>query len=392
MRPLRGVQLCILLLVLTGLAGYWATRRGEAPPGTPRERATEGRVSEPPVELPPRPAPQAPAAPAPQPDPWIELNERGVEAMRARDFRAAVDAFERCAEAVPDEPVYRANLARALASLALVAREEERSLAEALVHLRRAVQLAVDDEQLAALLERWTREAEVEEPFSSFDSDYFQLSFDGERTELLHASQRFLDRLESAYADLREWFVFDPVLEGRPPFPVRLYRREEFDALTGLGHWAAGAFDGTIRLPLDDDAVGRERWNETLRHELVHAFVHEVGGPRVPGWLNEGLAQWLEESRAARVAGARSRLRAAELAPLEDLRSSLARGSDPAAIRRSYDQSLAFVDYLAQNYGESVLLEMIRAAARRDETPEAAFRRTTGVDLESTAGDFAASL
>ena len=49
--------------------------------------------------------------------------------------------------------------------------------------------------------------------------------------------------------------------------------REEFSKLTGLGHWAGGAYDGRIRVPVTDLAKEERPLVRVLRHELVHAVV-----------------------------------------------------------------------------------------------------------------------
>src|SRR5206468_3284909 len=119
-----------------------------------------------------------------------------------------------------------------------------------------------------------------------------ELSFDTDREDILHHSHEVLEYLEESYEDLVRWFGTDPFAKG-PRIRVVLYRRADFDRMTGLGDWAAGVFDGVVRVSLEDLAAG-QAWRAVLVHELVHAFVQSLGGPAVPGWLNEGLAQLLE--------------------------------------------------------------------------------------------------
>src|SRR5262245_39284216 len=91
--------------------------------------------------------------------------------------------------------------------------------------------------------------------------------------------------------------------------------------------WAAGVFDCSVRVPIEDLGKEKSTLERVLRHEIGHAFVRESGGALVPGWLNEGLAQWLETreivERAREIESARSRLTGKSLIPLEKLEGTL---------------------------------------------------------------------
>ena len=258
--------------------------------------------------------------------------------------------------------------------------------------LERAFELAPDREGLEDRLGQWRREAEVEGGFWREGSASFELSYDGERAELLHESHRVLDTLEAAYGELREAFGRDPVVEaGGRRIRVVLYRRESFDRVTGLGDWAGGAFDGTIRVPVGDLEGKEAALTRVLRHELVHAFVQAVGGSGVPGWLNEGLAQWLEAPPAGLVAVARSRLSKATLFGLEELGGNLASWKDAEAIHLAYAQSVALCDFIAYHYGERVLFRMVAGCAQ-DRTVQESFEASTGVPLAAVLEDLRADL
>ena len=125
-------------------------------------------------------------------------------------------------------------------------------------------------------------------------------------------------------------------------------------------------------------------------HELVHAFVHAIAGPDVPGWLNEGLAQLLEPRRSE-VALLRERLRGTEPFPLEKLAGSLASWEDESAIARAYAQSLVFVVDLRASYGDEALRRML-AGRERGLSIAAAFEEWTSVSLEVAFQDWRESL
>ena len=328
-------------------------------------------------------------------DPLIALNNQGIDALEAGDLEAAITLFEECVAADPEQAVYRRNLAESLARAAQRQREEN-EFADALASLARAVEVAPEREDLAQLLARWTTEAEIEESHWVDRSIHFALSYDGQRRDVLHGYQRVLDLLEEAYADLRDEFGIDPVTLSDPRLKVVLYHPENFDALTGLGDWAGGVFDGVIRVPVQNLDAELGHLREVLRHELSHAFTRSAGGRGVPGWLNEGLAQLFEGPSAEDVARARQRLAihtgsGGELFALDSLRGSLASWSDRSEIELAYAQSLAFVEHIERTYGRSQLLALITGVEAGAELAEV-FQERNLVSLERALSDFAQSL
>src|SRR4029078_11527702 len=72
---------------------------------------------------------------------------------------------------------------------------------------------------------------------------------------------------------------------------------------TGSPIWADGLFDpvlGRIQVPAHDALADRAWLTRVLRHEFVHALLHDQFGPAgsaLPTWLNEGLAMELSGDR-----------------------------------------------------------------------------------------------
>jgi hypothetical protein len=326
---------------------------------------------------------------------WSRTNRDGIAALDAGDLSRAVALFEQCQQAVPGEKVFRQNLAEALARLAseLWDRGGTAGQGEAIERMARAAGLWPEREDLQKRLAQMRALAQSEQGNWSESSGHFDLSYDGAREDLAFRTTDVFDALETAYLDLTEQFGIDPVAGGRARIRVVLYRREGFHGATGIGHWAGGLYDGSIRVPLEDLGKERETLRRVLRHELVHAFVHESGGRSVPGWLNEGLAQLLEVPDPAQQAraldAARRRVRGAALVPLERLEGSLGAAGDDEAIGRAYAQSLLFLDFVSREHGERVPFEMV-AGCKEPGGPAAAFERRTGLALATAFEDFGA--
>lgn len=316
---------------------------------------------------------------------WRALNNAAVEALGEDDPARAVELLERCLEAAPGEAIVRRNLAQALVELALFERADRPPCRDCVDLLARALELAPERADVRSLHAKWRSEAEVEADFWSESSLYFDLSYDGSRDDLLADSFKLLNLLDQEYAELRDLFGADPVVAGGPRIPVVLYRREGFDAVTGLGDWAGGAFDGTVRIPISDGtSVTSPALKRVLRHELVHAFVHAVAGRDVPGWLNEGLAQWLEPDASRAVDAAREALAGDGSFTLAELEGSLATWDDPEQIALAYAWSLVLCDTVADDWGDRVLFRMVVGCAE-GRSPAETFERATNVELAAVA-------
>jgi len=341
-------------------------------------------------------APSAPAAnvrrataQAPPSSPWAELNNEAVAALERGELERAVELFEQCLAGASDERVFARNLAEALARLAVRDHELERPCKRCVELLERAVQLAPERNDLAQLLERWRKELATESEFHRVQSTHFELAYEVWREGLVDQSADLLAALELHYVELAQIFEVRPGERAR--IPVSLYRPAEFANITGLAEWAGASYDGVIRAPVAEERALGPTFDELLRHELIHAFVREAGGRDVPGWLNEGLAQWLQRAPAADLRRARGALRGQAWIELSSLRGSLTGLPDTATVTRAYAQSLALCAYLEQQHGRAVLLAMV-AGCKRGESVDATFEAWTRLRLAEAEALFRAGL
>jgi len=123
--------------------------------------------------------------------------------------------------------------------------------------------------------------------------NHFTVSFEGPKQSDL--AERALESLDRAY-----WRVGD-ALNSYPadPVPVVLYTTEEFRDITRAPGWAAGAYDGTIRIPMRGALNQQAELDRVLAHEFAHALIRSLAPRNVPTWLNEGIAAALERESLA---------------------------------------------------------------------------------------------
>lgn len=325
----------------------------------------------------------------PEPASWVELNNEATTDLTRGDLALAVEKLERCRAAEPENAIFTGNLVESLVRQARL-EHDQGELEGAVEHLGRAVLLGearADIDVLRRILERWRRELELGQDDWTEGSDRFELAYDTKRTDILHHSYEVLEHLELCYDDLVRWFETDPLAGSR--VRVVLYEPDDFDRLTGLGDWAAGVFDGVVRVSVRD-LIGSRDWRYVLRHELVHAFVQALAGNGVPGWLNEGVAQWLEQ-RPGEIQRLGERLEAESLFSLSELTGSLTTWHDSEAIGRAYAESLLFVDYLQRTYGDEALRRMLPSTSR-GLVAASAFQEWTSVPLDVAFQDWTHTL
>jgi hypothetical protein len=216
--------------------------------------------------------------------------------------------------------------------------------------------LAPDDREAQATRDRWQREGELQDRMQQAIGSHFTVSFEGPAEADLAA--KALDVLDRAY-----WRV-GQLLGSYPtdPVPVVLYTTEQFRDITRAPGWAAGAYDGTIRVPMRGALDKEAELDRVLTHEFVHALVRNLAPHGVPTWLNEGLATALEGDD---LDWATAAVRANKPVPLRALQSGfgrftgaqaqLAYATSALTARRLIDEAGGFaVANLLRDLGEGV--------------------------------------
>ena len=101
-----------------------------------------------------------------------------------------------------------------------------------------------------------------------------------------------------------------------------MYTQQHFTEVTRSPDWAAGAYDGRIRMAVDGALNNRAALDRVVVHELAHAMVHNLAPRGIPAWLHEGLAvnfepgekPWVQQTLAE----------SAALIPLDSLQAGFA--------------------------------------------------------------------
>ena len=297
-----------------------------------------------------------------------ELNEAGWKALQAGNSRRALTLFNEALVMRPNDPGLLTGAGAALLA--------DGRPADAMTRLKRAISLAPDlkvasillaqiafdegdsalaiktienalkhapgDPALTSKLADWKQDTKAHSGFQEERYDRFRVMFEG------HAEQATASQ---AVAILnRAFWGIGEKLGSYPSGTIVtiLYTEQQFRDITRAPEWSAGQYDGRIRIPVAGAAHKPKLFEQVLVHELTHAMVDAIGGPRVPSWLHEGLAQYFEGGDAG---AARQRLKAVgRTIPLRALEHGFEKFNALQA-QVAYDESLLAVSVLLDRPG-----------------------------------------
>jgi tetratricopeptide (TPR) repeat protein len=275
----------------------------------------------------------------------------GMAASLERRDTDARDEFERAIALDPKLTQARARLGQIqyrLGDPGLAIRTYETLLA-----------MTPDDRDARATLERWQRETELHDRMRQAIGSHFTVSFEGPAEAAL--ATEALEVLDRAYWRIGQLLGTYP----SEPIAVVLYTGEQFRDITRSPTWAAGAYDGTIRVPMRGALDKREELDRVLSHEFTHALIRTLASRGVPTWLNEGLAtaletgnlEWAEKQSAAQ-APVPLRALQAGFGRFTGAQAQLAYATSALAARRLLDEAGGFaIANLLRDLGEGVEFE-----------------------------------
>jgi tetratricopeptide (TPR) repeat protein len=232
-----------------------------------------------------------------------------------------------------------------------------------------------DDAEARALLARIEGDVEAETGLTEQRLAHFHVRYDGD--EHVAVGREVLRVLDRHYSTLAR------ALDHRPdsPIPVILLSRESYAAATGAPGWSGGlydSFDGRVRIPIGGLTPSlTPEMDDTLLHELTHAFVADRSRGVAPRVIQEGLAQLMEGKRVEDLLDARE---------LEALAAGRLRG-----VGGFYMSALSFVEHLEAQRGQGGINDLLDAMAATGNADEA-FREVYGKDARGLQAEWSGRL
>jgi tetratricopeptide (TPR) repeat protein len=223
---------------------------------------------------------------------------------------------------------------------------------EAVATYEAALKYAPEERLLTDKLTQWRRDASVRAGSYESRGAHFSVLFQGPADETI--ARRAVEMLEEAY-----WRV-GGALSTYPDrtITVVLYTDQQFRDITLSPAWAAGSYDGTIRIPTRGAMDQPDELERILAHEFVHAVVAMIGGRDVPAWLNEGLASLLEPGGLQETT-----LAGDTRVPLSQLEKGFGRLTAGDA-QRAYTQSALAVQKVVQLRGTPAVVTLLEDLRR----------------------------
>ena len=227
-------------------------------------------------------------------------------------------------------------------------------------------------------IDKLARENSVEADFTAYDAGHFQLRY---AEALSEATRDGVFRvLEDAYKSVGEKlggaFPTEPV-------QVVLYSGEQFAEATQSAAHVGALFDGKIRAPItgkNKRFLTPQVLSTRLTHEYVHVVLAQIGGGRVPWWLNEGLAETfsrqMDQSRERMLRKAYAADHASSLADLEARQLDQL---DANELALAYAQAHAATQILWNEGGTKKTADAIRRM-KDGSPPQDAIKEAFGMD------------
>lgn len=222
-----------------------------------------------------------------------------------------------------------------------------------------AAQLVPTNKQVQDRLAKITREAQSEATMDTKDDMYFIIKIDRDVAQLADFD------INKALSDAR--YAVDADFRYTPTNKVAVivYTADKYrETIPDSPDWAAGDFDGKIRVVLTRAKNNVAALKSTIVHEYTHAVIADLSNNNCPRWINEGVAKY-EEYKHGMVPRI-NYLAVAHLnnsfIPWSNIDTAIVSANINEAML-AYQQVFSFVYYLVDKYGMYKLVEVLKGLA-----------------------------
>lgn len=263
---------------------------------------------------------------------------------------------------------------------------------------RRHLEIAYEGDPYSAKTVNTLRLLDSYDQFETFTSGEPEgprviVRLDRDESELL--LPYVVDLTERAIAKFSDKYQF----ELQQPVRVELYPNHDDFAVRTMAMPGIGLLGVTFGYVVAmDSPTGREpggfHWGTTLWHELAHVFTLESTNHLVPRWYSEGISmyeEWQADPRWGESVTPEyiEAVRKGQLLPIADLDRGFIRPRYPGQVAVSYMQAGYVCLYIARQWGETRLVELLQGFAQ-DRPTDASIREVLGIGPEQFDLQFAA--
>ncbi len=227
-------------------------------------------------------------------------------------------------------------------------------LPSARTHWQAALKSDPGRKDIADRMKQAAKEQTAERNFSKMEAYHFDIRFDYQALGGgMYDIRKFLIE---AYEKVGQDFGIFPEY----PIVVILYKENDFRMVNDVPEYAAGLYDGKIRVPLNFARYPLATIKGVLFHEYSHAVVHEAAGPSCPIWLNEGIAmREMNGPLPVNTDALRKALTRGALLSLDRISDPRGAWRDPESVRLAYAQSWIMTEYLFSRWSNSQIKDLL---------------------------------
>jgi len=293
------------------------------------------------------------------PSPRVQL---GAYYLRLNDVDAAIRHLEQAITIKPGDPDAHELLGEAY--------YRDNDLSSARAQWEYVLKVDPGRTALAERYEKAFREESVETGFDRWRSRHFQVTYPPDvPAEVRGTVIQILDR---AYVEIGRELggVFPP-----PPIHAIFYYAGQFSEATLQQSHVGAVYDGKIRAPLTLDNgqwIPEPELRRRLTHEYVHVVVRQAGGPGVPWWINEGLAEFLSRPTTSQdEARLRQLFQAQNIPSLRELESVNINTLSQEDSALAYLHARAAVEMLWNRFGRGRMAQLLQEISRNKPVEQA---------------------
>ncbi|MBI3317219.1 MAG: M48 family metalloprotease [Candidatus Omnitrophica bacterium] len=223
-------------------------------------------------------------------------------------------------------------------------------------------------ESLTQKIEKVRKEAPVEKKLSTYREQHFIIKYHNENVKMegFELRELLLKTYNTISKDFAYYFNHQVI--------VLLYDEAEFRKISNAPHWAAGLYDGKVRMPVSTKGFKKMELEALTTHEVTHAFVGAMSLNQAPAWINEGLAEY-EENKVKKndLAIFKAALRIKSLIPVAQMMSEASSAGirDTNTVHLFYQQSFQIVSYMIDRYRMFRVKELLQEFGKGKNSDEA---------------------
>ena len=208
---------------------------------------------------------------------------------------------------------------------------------------------------------------------------------DGSRITLISPTYFSAIATEVSHQVIETHHTLTSTFGAAPPFrtSIRIMDETDFYQLTGAPEWTnAMFFRGEIIIPLEPGKpIDRTNLLRSIKHEYSHAVLSAMSGGLIPGWIDEGLAQWIEGAENPVLkASLKKYLRQADPISLQLLQGGFTK-LPSSMVPAAYAESLIATQAIIRAYGEKRIgryLKNLRDGMDKEMAFQSAFEISLG--------------